>query len=342
MPIGALLGAGASLAGAIMQSNAQQQQTNVSYLNLYEQKRQAREREKLAKATRSDAYGNKVEYIPGQGFVTKTTPTTKAILDAQQKEQLSQFRDDAPRVRQAAERMDRRSRQAGELYEEQFNKYRYGRKRSRAEFEAEAIRDAIAARQGRDKGNDEGLNAISRLALRTGNQQALPGLLKAARGATNQSQTLSEAIANAKKQGRQQYHAETQAEQSTQLGELGSLRSIADAVMQGNMNWNNENAALSGRQDNALSNLIQTNLANSNAVGNAYNTLGQAVGKSPNMGPLASSLSKISFGKGDRASSPQEQQLAELLLQQKLGSAQLGIHRNNAALAAFKGNTGKF
>lgn len=342
MPIGAILGAGAGLAGAIMQSRAQQDQTNLQYLNLYEQKRQAREREKLAKATRSDAFGNKVRYKPGVGFVTETTPLTAAILNSQQKEQLAQFREDAPRARAAAERIDKRAREAGEVYDEQFNKYRYGRRKTRAEFEAEAVRDAIAARQGRKSNeNSELMNAISRAALRTGNSGALSSLIKSAREADAGNQTLSEAIAEAKRLGRQQYHAETQAEQSTTFGELNQLRSIADAFVAPNLNFNNENAALSGRQDNALSNLIQTNAANSQATGAAFGAVAQAAGQSPDLGPLAASLSKIKLPAGN-SQSPKEKMLADLLLDQRIGSAQIGINNNNAALAAFKGNTAAF
>lgn len=344
MAIGAILGAGAGLVSALLQSRAQQDQTNLGYMNLYEQRRQAREREKLAKSTRSDAYGNKVRYVPGVGFVTETTPLTAALLNSQQKEQLAQFREDAPRTRDAAERLDRRAREAGEVFDEQFNRYRYGRRKSRQEFEAEAVRDAIAARQGRkDNDSSEFMNAISRAALRTGNSNALRRLTKLAKEADAGEQTLSEAIAEAKRRGRQQYHAETQADQATTFGELGQLRSIADAFVPANFNWNNQDAALSGRQDNALSNLIQTNVANSNAIGSAYNTVAQAAGRSPDLGDVIGSLNRIRFPNKEKEQSEKEKYLAELLLDQRIGSAQLGINQNRLALSdMFKGNTGLF
>lgn len=295
MSVGALLGAGTSLVGAMMQARAQREALNLQYKNLYEQQRQARERERMSKATREDAMGNRVEYIEGLGFKTKPTALTSSILNAQQKEQLEQFRTDAPRNRAHAERMDKRSQQASDVFDEKFNKYRYGRQRSRAEFEAEAVRDAIAARRG-SKGNNNGelMNAISTAALRTGNSGALQSLLKSAREQDASTQTLAQAIAEAKKLGRQQYHAETQAENATTFGELGQLRSIADAIGNGQMNWNNENAVLTGQSNNALSNLIATNAANSSAVGGAYNNAANQAAKSfVNLGPLAQSLSKL-------------------------------------------------
>lgn len=338
MAVGAALGAITGLAQIIMQANAQADERNLNYLNLFEQKRQAREREALAKATRSDAYGNKVRYTPGQGFVTEVTPIMQAILNSQQKEQLAQFREDAPRVRDAATRMDKRAREAGEVFDERFNEYRYGRRKTEEEYIAEAIRNAIDSRRG---GKDQGAREeLSRAAMRLGNSGAATNLYKAARD-TQPEVSLAEAIAEAKRQGKQQFLAERGAENSAIFGELGGLRSIADAVMQGNMNWDNENDALSGRSDNALSGLIQTNAANSNAVGSAYAAAAKAAGQSPDFGSLAASLSKINL-KGEPKQSPEEQLLADLLLKQRIGSAQLGIHRNNDALSAYKGNTGVF
>lgn len=339
MVLGPILGAGVGIASIAAQRDAQRDQRNLGYLNLYEQKRQARERERLAKATRSDAYGNKVVYKPGIGFVTETTPLTAAILGAQQKEQLAQFRDDAPRVRAAAERTDKRAKQAGEVYDEKFNRYRYGNQKTEAEYVAEAVRDAALNYKSKNRTSRNGSGTIARQAIRMGNTAELPKILAAARQQEQVGGTLAEAIASAKRLGKQQFHAERGAELQTTFGELNQLQSTADKVTPVNFNWNNENAALSGRQDNALSGLIQTNAQNSQAIGNAYNTVAQAAGKSPDFGILAGALSKIQLPKGQ---SPQNQQLADLLLQQKLGTAQLGIHRNNAELAKYKSNIGAF
>ena len=338
MVVGPLIGAGVGLASAIMQGNAQADSTNLQYLNLFEQKRQAMEREKLAKSSRTDAYGNAVVYVPGQGFVTKTTPLTAAILNAQQKEQKAQFTEDAPRARDAAVRIDKRSKQAGEVYDEKFNKYRYGRKRSKEEYVAEAIRDAIDARRG-SKTDSTAMNAVSNMALRTGNSGAIPSLIKAIKAAGNDgTPTLAEAIALAKKQGRQQFFAEKGAEDNATFGELNQLKATADAFVSPNLNFNNENAALSGRQDNALSNLIATNAQSAQMVGSAYNQTANAAGKSVDLGGISQSLSGMKFG--GKSQSPQEKLLADLLVRQRIGSAQIGINSNNAQL--YKGNSANF
>jgi len=337
MVIPALLGAGVGLAGAIMQSQAQKDQRDLSYLNLYEQKRQARERETLAKATRSDAYGNKVKYVPGQGFVTDVTPLTRAILGSQQKEQLAQFRDDAPRNRDAAIRIDKRSKQAGEVFDEKFNKYRYRREKTEEEYVAEAIRNAIDSQ--RESGDNGGNELLARSILRAGNS----GMARNLYAASKESKTtpsLSQLIADAKKQGKQQFLAERGAENQVAFSELEGIRSIADAIMQGNMNWDNENNALSGRQDGALSGLIQTNAANSSAISGAYGAAGQAAGQSPDLGNIASALSSMKIPQSQPKQTEQEKLLADLLLQQRIGSARVGINQNNASL--YKGNTGMF
>jgi hypothetical protein len=333
----ALLGAGVGLAQAGMSMSAQADARNLSYLNLFEQKRRAREEEALAKATRSDAFGNKVVYRPGVGFVTETTPLTAAILNAQQKEQLSQFRDDAPRMRDAALRMDKRSKNANEVFNKQFNEYQYGRKKTEEEYVAEAIRNAVDARRDNGGKDTSAVNDISRLALRTGSAPSeLAGILKAAKGASSDEETLAEAISRAKKEGKQQFFAETGAKNQTVFGELGNLRAIADQTQGTNLNWSNENAALSGRQDNALSNLIQTNMAGSNRIASAYGNASSMAGQAPDLSALSSALSKIQTG----GKVSEEDLLAKLLAQQNKG----GGYRTNfgPSSSPYKTNTGTF
>jgi hypothetical protein len=313
MAIENFLGLGLSAFNAINSSSNLRDARNLGYANLFEQRRQAREREKLAKSTRTDAYGNTIRYIPGRGFVTETTPLTQAILNAQQKEQLAGFREDAPRARQAAERIDKRSRQAGELFDERFNEFRHKRRRTREEYEAEAIRDALDARRGRSR-NDEALNALTRAALRQNNSAIIPNLVRNARNTATDSPTLAEAIANAKRQGRQQYLTETNAENSVDFNELGQLRSIADAFVGPNLNYNNENAALSGRQDNALNTLIQANLANSQATSAASKNAQQLAGQSVDLSPIVQSLQALASGNKNSVGNKQEEDLFSAFL----------------------------
>lgn len=340
MAIGAILSAAVAAAGLGLQANAQANENAINWRNVFRQERDSNERSRMAKASRTDAYGNEVRYVPGEGWKTITTPTTKAILDSQQREQLAQFRDDAPRNRQLANRIAERANKASDAFDEVFDDYKYRRKKSEQEYIAEAIRDAIAARRG--GGASRGaVGDLSRMALRTGNTGALPELLKIAK-ANNTGGTLAEAIAAAKKAGKQQYLVENNADMQSFFGELGQLRAIADQIPSTQMNWNNENAALTGQQNDANKTLIQTNLQNSGAMDSALSRAAASAGKFPDVGPLAAALGKINF-KGQPKKSADEQLLEELLIQQQIGGARIGIANNDAILAdMFKGNTGNF
>jgi hypothetical protein len=337
-----LLGAGVSLIGSIMGANAQNNAATASYnaslANLYEQRRQAMEREKLAKSARTDAYGNTVRYIPGRGFVTETTPIVQAILNAQQKEQLAGFREDAPRARRAAERIDARAIKAGDKFDEVFNAYENRREKSKEEYIAEAVRDASRVRN-ENRGSKDALGNLSRAALRTNNKAMLPFLLNASKG--NKS-SLVEVLANAKKAGTQQYYAEKGAENASTFGELGNLRSIADAFVSPSLDRSNQSGQLSQRQDNALNSLINANLASSNLLNSASGRVAQAAGRTGNFPDLSGFANALSKMQTNAPMSEKEKLLADLLLDQKIGTAQLGIAKNDQYLSAFRPNIGTF
>lgn len=321
MVIGALAGlgsAGVGLVSAMMQSRAQADQRNLAYLNLYETRRANRERERLAKADRTDAYGNRVTYTPGIGFETEVTPIIEALLNAQTKEQLAGFRDDAPRARQAAIRRDERAQEAGDVYDELFNDYRYRRRKSENEYIAEAIRESIDARRGRRRRN--GTGSLARQALRTGTSSAIPGMLREARQLEGEEQTLAEAIAGAKQTGRNRFVSEEGARNNQMFGELNQLRAIADAVTPANLNYDNEADALAARSDNALSQLINASVQGSNMLSNAYAQAGRAAGQSPDLSSIVAGLGQ--FGRAFTTRS--------------------GRRRRYEDDDMFKGNTGDF
>ena len=116
--LGPLLGLAGSVAGAGMQMGAQQDANNINWANLFETKRANAAAEELQRASRQDALGNLIHYTPGIGWQIDTTPLTKSILSAQQKEQLASLSQDAPRNRAAAERMDARSKTADAAYKD--------------------------------------------------------------------------------------------------------------------------------------------------------------------------------------------------------------------------------
>ena len=307
MAIGAIAGAGVGIAQLLASMSAQQDQRNLGYLNLFETRRRNREAERLARSSREDIFGNVMRYVPGRGFVMDMTPLQEAILNMQQKEQLAQFREDAPRARAAAERVDARAQEAGELFDERFNDYRYRRRKTEQEYISEAIREAMDARRGNTR-NRGATNAIANMAIRTGNQGNLPQLLRDARQLANES-TVAEDIAGAKREGRQRFLTEENARNETAFAEMGNLRAIADAIVGPDLNFSNENAALTGRADNALSTLLQANQQGTRNINDAYSTLMSAAGRTPDFSGLSSaarSLASLSrgFGSGNNVPVP--------------------------------------
>ena len=329
----ALLGALVSAGGIAAQMGAQKDANNINWRNLFLQERTARDNSKLAKATRSDAYGNKVEYQDGVGFITKLTPLQQAIVGAQQTEQLAQFRDDAPRARQASLRMDNRSKKADEMWNKRFDEYRFTEPETEKSYEAEAIRDAMAIRNE----DDGGAGNAATIALRMGNTADLPNVLAAARGS---KRGLAEVLAEAKRTGRQQFFAEQGARDATRFGELNQLRGTADATSQGAMNWENENAALSGRADSALSGLIATNQQGAASQGDAMAQLAASLGKSPDFGGLAASLGNIKMPEKGRTEL-EEAAYNQQLIAQLTGNL-ITSRKNKSLLNPYRGDMGEW
>lgn len=91
------------LASGIMGQRAQarqaQAQLNLGYEQLYLQRRLARLQEEMARAGSTDARGNKVEYVPGVGWVETPSDRTRALMDASDTEELLRLVQDQPRER---------------------------------------------------------------------------------------------------------------------------------------------------------------------------------------------------------------------------------------------------
>jgi len=113
--LGGILGAGASLAGGIMQAEAQDDANQMNWaVNVMNYQQRERERaEQIAMANKlraeqklgsTDIMGTRVKFVPGQGWVTTGTPQTQALIDAQRNEQMKQLNTDLPMARKVRER----------------------------------------------------------------------------------------------------------------------------------------------------------------------------------------------------------------------------------------------
>lgn len=292
------LSAGVSGAGIMAQSQANQNATNLGYLQLYETRRQNREREELAKATRQDAYGNETVYIPGIGFRTNTTPLTSSILDAEQKEQLANLTQDAPRNRAAAERRDARSQLADEDFTGLLSEYRNRERPNREVIEHQALRDALMARE---QGKREATDVLSRQAMRMNNSGALAQVAKQVSEGNQGS--LAQALASARDVGRQRYGQEVALDQQEYLPNLQLLSSLADGTTTSPVSMSGHSGQITSANERGLQTLLQQLSQSQAATSSAYGPLMAAAGRSVDYGPLAGAarmLGNLSFGGGQQ------------------------------------------
>ncbi len=91
--LGALLGAGGSIAGGLMGAGAQEkaadQNWQINLLNYYARERERQDRIRQAGIERrdrhlgsTDANGNRTHFVPGQGWVSELSSEGKAMNDA--------------------------------------------------------------------------------------------------------------------------------------------------------------------------------------------------------------------------------------------------------------------
>lgn len=322
--IGPLLGALVSGAGIFADAGAKKDANNINWASLFETKRANRATEGLQRSSRRDAYGNLLKYTKGIGWEIDTTPMTKAIMDSQQKEELANLTQDAPRNRAAAERMDTRSKMGSEEFTKQFNEYKYRPRTSEAADIADSTNTLLS---GRRKGLDEASAMLARQLMRTGGSSELASVYKNADD--TYAKTLSDAMLEGKRLGR----ATNQQRQMDDLqgmgGELSFLKGISDQTTTtpvGNPGGQ-YNSDMTGRADQALQQLVGAMQSSRGASQQAYSTLAHGVANSaPDFSGLASSLSRLSFGSNsptaDSQLDTQSKQLRNQLLMQKLGIPQ--------------------
>ncbi len=226
-----------------------QQDIQQAQLNLARQS--ARDQKKLATATREDPFGNKLVYVPGQGFVYENTAMTDSILGAQQNEELLSLTQDASRNRQAAERQDDRSIEADDFFGELFNQERYRRRPSEREEEAEALLDNLAIRKENEGGAE--LQPFINNAIRTGDGSDL----RRAIDVNDRAQpSFAEIVKQSRQEGRNNVVTNDQITAGN-LNELGAIRSIADGAPQTPILQSNIAGSLEANSDQAMQNLMQ-------------------------------------------------------------------------------------
>ena len=198
-PIGPVLGAGVGLADLLASSGYNNASVMLQYQQLALQREIARQQQRLATAAREDIYGNRTGYNElTNEFYTDLDPTQKAIINAQEREQLLNLTEDAQRNREIRRKAAGRARKAEGLYNQAISDYKYDAPPSEAALAADITKgNRIARRQGLD----EGIAALTRQAIRSNNSGIVPQLLKQANDQFGGS--LEAAIASGREQARQ-------------------------------------------------------------------------------------------------------------------------------------------
>jgi len=297
-PIAPLIGAGVSALGMFSDNKAKQDANNINWASLFETKRANRATENMAKSSRRDAYGNLLKYTPGVGWEIDTTPMTEAILGSQQNEELRNLREDAPRNRAAAERLDTRSKMGAEEFQKKFNEFRFRPKVSESEDISDTTNTLLSARR---KGMDEASSLLARQLIRTGGSSELAGMYKSADD--NYAKTLQDAMLEGKRLGSARNRERNANDLSNMGGELKLLQGIADdtATTPVGNPGGQMNQALTGRSDAALQQLVQAMQRSIGSNQNAAAQLAQGVGNSGmDTNGLASILGRLDFGGGDK------------------------------------------
>lgn len=168
----AIMLGGSLLSGGLGLMGQQNQQANsaaamqMAQQNYLLQKRIADQQYELSTAGRTDARGNKTTYVPGRGWVTDVTPTTKGLITASDQAQRQNLVTDVTRGDDERRQNFQRRQREGGVANSMLDalEYRYGAP------SREGVTGAakIAAVTGANEGADNAKSAIASAALRTG------------------------------------------------------------------------------------------------------------------------------------------------------------------------------
>jgi hypothetical protein len=281
---GALVG----LIGAGLQYSAQQEQAQIQLMNLRFQQQMARQQQRMASATRTDAYGNTQRYNQATNtWETDLTPTQRSIVGAGEQQQLKQLTEDATRNRLILEEQRQRGLEAIPDYQKALAGFRYDQAPSRAADEDKLFSLMSLANQDAVGGDRQ---AIGRTLLRQGRGADYATFIKSMDDA--QGQNIGANLTKAYQESIPQYAQDVQQRQQHYLPLLDQLQKTMAGGMSSAPNPYStvpqELNAIEGQQAQAIQSAMASGAS---AVGSAYDAYGRAVGQSPN-------LSGIKFGGG--------------------------------------------
>jgi hypothetical protein len=297
---GALVG----LVGAGLQYSAQQEQAQIELMNLRFQQQMARQNQRMASATRTDAYGNTQRYNQATNtWETDLTPTQKSIVGAGEQQQLKQLTEDATRNRLILEEQRQRGLEAVPDYNKALAGFRYDEAPSRASDEDKLF--TLMSLQNQDAvGGDR--QAIGRTLLRQGRGADYATFIKSMDDA--QGQNIGANLTKAYEASIPQYQQDVQSRQQHYLPLLEQLQKTMAGGMSSAPNPYStvpqELNAIEGQQAQLMQSAGQ---AGASGVGSAFDAYARAAGQSPSLAGIASALAGAGKGGGNRSGNQQSQ-----------------------------------
>lgn len=269
---------------AMTQAGSQAQQHALGQAQLNETRRNNQAMETLARAPRTDAFGNTTGYRMGEGFVTELSPLQQALIDQQQNEQFRQFSQDAPRNRAAIERRDARSRQGHDLFMETLQQRE--RPLERGEVVGRSVLDAMDIRNSM---NTQGNRNLANIAVRGGGNLPLEDLQQVARHGSG-APSLAETLVAARESGEDRFVQRDNERNNSLFSTLSALGGIAGDTANAPVNFNNETGRLAGEQGQGVSQLLQVLQGNAGRINEAFRNLQNIAGNTVNVSPLFEAL----------------------------------------------------
>lgn len=279
-PLGGLVG----LLGAGLSASHQGLADAIAYMNLQFQKQQAEKANRFAQAGRSDVYGNVQKYNPAtNSWEIDLTPTQNQITKAGEKEQLLSLTEDATRNRNIKRTQVARGQQAAKDYNTALAGYRYDQPMDERSIRAELTKLSGNAQVQGMKGQQA---ASIRQALRANQGGLLPQITKTTDDAIGAS--LADTLLKARNQSVTEAAGRRAAHDQTYLPEMSQLMQVMDAgggAPQKFSDLPQTFDAMQGQQAQTILNALKTGAS---GVGGAFDTLGSAFGKSPDLSKVAS------------------------------------------------------
>ena len=225
-------------------------------------------------------------------WTTDLAPTQKEISDAQQKEQFLSLTQDAPAARKVRQAIQQRAEEAKVPFQRASVGYQYDQPPSE-----EAIRSKLTGLMATDQmlksKADQAL--VMRSAARLGRGAKASDIINATDQSLGNAATTSNRMLTAQQDALKEFAARQQLHQQ-QWGD--PMKMWGDLMAQGGNIPNIPHTAFADPSGDMASKMASAFQSGTSGIGRAMNAVGTALGKSPDLDPLAKLLAGI--GKSQR------------------------------------------